>query len=413
MGMSDAYLAYVNRMREKQELAEMQVLGTAMTRPKLLPAIMAKVEPGLFRREAHRTLADAIWALHAAGQDVTYEALLDWLTGHDKMDVIGGPLALHDIQRWGDAHTDACDEMLAIQRRRHVVETLQRGVVDATNPVEHPDAVVAEVLGRLRQPREFDDSDRILTTDELLAQPVRDWLIDGIVPQGLTVLFGAPKAGKSYVALRVAWTVATGVPFYRRRLGADGTGRVLYLAGEGVDDMRLRTHALVEATDVHPGGNLMWWTEPLALTSQRDAAKLRLTVEQSGAKLVVVDTWTRLSGVRRENDAGESAAALRPLEDLCHQGVSVLVVHHAGASGERARGSTVLDGAAESLIQVNRRYEDPATKLTPLNEVRVRPWAVRRGTGFQEFTLRWFPVGRDAVLEEPHWNPPVAQGSLL
>ena len=409
--MSDRTRAWLERQNEKRDAAEFRVLGTCLMYPEQLPLVMAKLDPSTFKREAHRVLADTIWSLERDGKPVSMETVTDRLAGNGKLDVVGGPVAVFDVYAAGEQSTRAVEELLELEHRREVWQALNDGMAQVLNPDVEPSDVVADTLGKLTRSRDLDDDDPVMTTDELLALDVPGWLIDGIIPPGLTVLFGAPKSGKTYVAMQVAWSVATGTPFYRRKLTERDPQRVLYLVGEGLADVNLRARALVTSTDVHPGGNLQWWSERLSLVRQRDAAKLRLRVQETGAKLVVVDTWTRFSGLHNENDAGAAAAAIGVLEDLCHDGVSVLVVHHSGSSGERVRGSTVMDGAAESLIHVGRKYDDATGR--PANEVTVAPHQVRRGTGFAPFRLKWFPVGPDAVLQEPWWEPPQSQGKLL
>jgi RecA-family ATPase len=204
------------------------------------------------------------------------------------------------------------------------------------------------------------------------------------------MLFGAPKSGKSYVALHVAWSYATGTRWFRRKCQS---GQVLYLAGEGVSDLQLRAQALVEDTNTHPGGFIRWWTDPLSLSRERDAAKLRLEVERCAAGLVIVDTWRRFSGLVDENDSGAAATAMGALEDLARSGVSVLVVHHTNSEGG-IRGSTAVHGAVESAVRVMHNPD--------LKQMELTPYLTRRGVGFSPIQLGWQPTGPDAVLREVH-----------
>src|SRR4051812_31243433 len=64
------------------------------------------------------------------------------------------------------------------------------------------------------------------------------WLIEGILPaNGLAVVFGLPKSGKSYLVADAALHVAMG----RRWAGRDVlAGGVVYIAGEGVSGLKRR-----------------------------------------------------------------------------------------------------------------------------------------------------------------------------
>jgi len=220
--------------------------------------------------------------------------------------------------------------------------------------------------------------------------PQPEWLVDGIFPQGLSIMFGAPKAGKSYLALSMAWSLATGQPWFSRNRDRLPQ-QVLYLAGEGVGDLRLRAEALLEHTNTHPGGRLSWWPVSLQLSNATDAARLRLEVEKLDAKVVIVDTWARYAGVRDENDAAQTQQAVNALEALTREGVSVVVVHHASKQGVM-RGSSALAGAVEAAVRVE------INDVT--GQVRMSSEMARRGSGFKDITLAYRRSGPDSVLTE-------------
>lgn len=378
---------WADRQREKRDLAEVRTLGTAIAYPDLADEVVAKVEPALFRRDAHRTIAEAVWSLRRDGKPCDLETVTDRLVGWGKIDHVGGPAQVWDLVSVAEPDTTATDELIAVERRRQVWQACHDGTTAITNPDVEPDDVAADVAGALHSRERFDDSGP-MTTDELLALDAPPWLVDGIFPSGVSMLFGAPKTGKSYVALQVAWSYATGTKWFRRQCQQ---GQVLYLAGEGVSDLRLRVEALVEDSDLHPGGNIRWWTDPLSLSKERDAAKLRLAVEQIGASLVVVDTWRRFSGLVDENDAGAAAQAIGALEDLARRGTSVLVVHHTNAEGG-IRGSTAVAGAVESAVRTVHFPDEGRVVLTP--------YLTRRGVGFSDIELGWQRCGPDSVLRE-------------
>ncbi len=66
----------------------------------------------------------------------------------------------------------------------------------------------------------------------LMAQPLRppNFIVDSLLSQGLHILAGSPKVGKSWLALWLAVTVAKGEPVWGM---AVKPGSVLYLCLEG------------------------------------------------------------------------------------------------------------------------------------------------------------------------------------
>src|SRR3990172_4718263 len=69
------------------------------------------------------------------------------------------------------------------------------------------------------------------TVGELLAAdfPEPDWIVPGMIPIGLTYLAGRPKIGKSWLALQLAHSKATGGIFLQERVSQ---GNVLFIALE-------------------------------------------------------------------------------------------------------------------------------------------------------------------------------------
>ena len=87
--------------------------------------------------------------------------------------------------------------------------------------------------------------------DYLRNMPPIDWVIgdgdSGIITQhGLSVMYGAPGAGKSFVALDMALSISTGTPWQGI---PTRQGKVLYIAGEGVGGLGKR----LKAWEAHNG----------------------------------------------------------------------------------------------------------------------------------------------------------------
>ena len=63
---------------------------------------------------------------------------------------------------------------------------------------------------------EQDISTPIYTAAELmkLEFPPTQWLIEGLLPEGLTVLSGAPRIGKSWLSLQIALSITTASPLF-------------------------------------------------------------------------------------------------------------------------------------------------------------------------------------------------------
>lgn len=58
-----------------------------------------------------------------------------------------------------------------------------------------------------------------ISAAKLMEQPIepREFVVRGLLPQGLSILGGAPKIGKSWLVLDLCLHVATGEPFWGYR----------------------------------------------------------------------------------------------------------------------------------------------------------------------------------------------------
>lgn len=189
--------------------------------------------------------------------------------------------------------------------------------------------------------------------------PEPRWAVPGLVAEGLTLLAGAPKLGKSWLALCLALSIATG----GKALGkVDVTpGDVLYLALE--DNGRRLTSRLraVLGPDQAPERlRLAIQCEPIA---EGGAARIGAWLDRTpDARLVIVDVFTKVRGRTSEKanryDADYQAmSALKALADA-HE-VAMIVVHHTRkADGvdflDAVSGTQGLAGAADAVMVLTR-----------------------------------------------------------
>src|SRR3990167_7919183 len=103
---------------------------------------------------------------------------------------------------------------------------------------------------------------RLYSMTELLRLPPPEWLIKHYLPAGgLVGLYGQPGHYKSFVAIDMAMSVATGQPWQ----GADTRrGHVIYVAAEGGTGIAKRGHAWLQEHQVDPAqADIAWLTESI------------------------------------------------------------------------------------------------------------------------------------------------------
>lgn len=115
-----------------------------------------------------------------------------------------------------------------------------------------------------------------------------EFIIDGMIPVGLTFLSGAPKTRKSFLALQMAIAVAQGKPFFGRETR---TCDVVYLDLEGSKSrISARTAGMVEAVP----RNLFVTNSTDAKLADGLVDMLRLLHQQRPSiRFMVIDTYNR------------------------------------------------------------------------------------------------------------------------
>lgn len=210
---------------------------------------------------------------------------------------------------------------------------------------------------------------RFVAANSMPIKPVA-WLVDQYVEEdALTVMYGPPGKGKSFVALDLSCCIASGIEFHGH---AVKPGVSIYVAGEGHNGLARRLHAWTQLNNVVVP-QLMFISEaPTDLSSATNAVQVAEAVQAiadttgEAPVLIVIDTMARNFG-GDENSATDVGQFIRNVDALRrHWKATVLIVHHSGKDSDRgARGSSALKGAADAEYEVSRNEDDKIIRLTP------------------------------------------------
>lgn len=197
-----------------------------------------------------------------------------------------------------------------------------------------------------------------------------EWMVRNLVPaSGMSVMFGEPGCGKSFLALDLSLHVATGTPWFGAPVAAGG---VVYVAAEGQGGFRKRVIAFRNAHDAPAETPFALLPETIDLRDDKaDASRIiAAAVGLSGRwrtpiKLIVIDTLARVLGGGDENVAGDMGALIRNIDCIEKEtGAHVLVVHHKPKDGQRTpRGHSSLMGAADAAFEIEA-YDGGLKALT-------------------------------------------------
>ncbi|MGA2542460.1 MAG: AAA family ATPase [Verrucomicrobiota bacterium] len=208
--------------------------------------------------------------------------------------------------------------------------------------------------------------------------PQTQWLVEGLwSEQAVGILGGEPKCCKSFLALDVAVSVASGAACLRQFPVRRSGPVLLFPAEDSLAVVRQRLEGIAAAAQV-PFASLpveVITAPSLRLDTPTDRSRLSHTVQQLRPILLILDPMIRLHRVD-ENDASQIAGLLSYLRELQRQfQLAVILVHHArkdsnsSRPGQALRGSSELHGWGDSNLYMRRK----GSQLTLSTEHRAAP----------------------------------------
>lgn len=229
------------------------------------------------------------------------------------------------------------------------------------------------------------------------AIPPMRWAVQGLLPEGVAFLAGAPKLGKSYAALALCCGIAQGEDVFAY-FPAQAAGDCLYLA---LEDGQRRLHTRLK--ELMPDGA---WPErayyetrwPRLPEGGSEALEAWLG-QHPEARLVIIDTFALLKPEvigRGKSDAyAEDYAAVRGVKEIADRyGVCILLITHRN-KGEHSdwvntmTGTTGLSGSADTLLNMARPEQARTAEQRDEAELRLTgrdvlegAWALKRSDGW-------------------------------
>lgn len=196
---------------------------------------------------------------------------------------------------------------------------------------------------------------RVYDTDELLRMPPPTWQIQDVIPaNGFVGLYGPSGGGKTFVALDMALSVASGRPWQGKEVEP---GFVIYVSAEGTSGLGKRIRAWMAPNGITNTSDLDigWITEGLPVyagSESLEALFARFAELDRNPDLVILDTLARCfeGDENLQKDMNPFVAGVDRIRT--ELGATVIIVHHTNADASRERGNTAFRGAANTMICV-------------------------------------------------------------
>jgi len=183
-----------------------------------------------------------------------------------------------------------------------------------------------------------------------LAPESQSWLIETLwSEQAVGIIGGEPKCCKSFLALDMAVSVASGAPCLRRYVPARTGGVLLFAAEDALCVVRQRLDGICRAEGLDLAElEIHVITAPtLRLDTATDQRRLTKTVAELRPTMLLLDPFVRLHRID-ENASSEVAPLLGYLRELQRRyQLAVVLVHHARKGANRLRPGQALRGSSE------------------------------------------------------------------
>jgi hypothetical protein len=192
-------------------------------------------------------------------------------------------------------------------------------------------------------------------------QPPRA-IVDNFLYEGLTILAGMPKFGKSFMSLNMALSISSGASLF-------GSLRVnqcnvLYLALEdSANRVKERADVICRTLNVMPPDNLFIKNDGVLPMFSGGLDQLEFFIQSQLVSLVIIDTFAKFTMGRKRssNIYDDDYIASQSLHDLAMKyHMSIIAVHHTNKRQDvnhfldNVSGSNGVIAAADSVMVIKR-----------------------------------------------------------
>ena len=192
----------------------------------------------------------------------------------------------------------------------------------------------------------------LITSDYDLSEEPPPFLVDGIIHESMTLLYGQTCSGKSTIAAALAVALANGAThFLGRKIANDGQRMTVGIVAGDPCGAREYTRRLVETKAI--GTGRIYVNEPHRPTRQETWEEVRETAEQHGWQFVIVDNLSSFVPGSLNDDVSVKMF-YQQIDAFPRNGIPVLVVAHTSDKWSDRGPSRIPMGS--SLIRFGPRW---------------------------------------------------------
>jgi len=368
--------------------AERNILGAVLIDGGFSNAAMKTARellvPDDFFLEQHRRIFRNMLFLDADSKPIELVSIVESLKQNRELDAAGGPAYVASLSEGMPRLSNVAYYANVVKeksRLRQIIHLTQKLQDDALAGYASADEISAQMESFANQPTRGENPAVIVDFHELLSLPLPEprWMIEPLLTRGGTMmLYSWAGWGKSYIATELAFSLAVGseVIFggHRGPGGAwplHGPCRVLYLYGE-MHGSKIRER-IIHITKAHgtaapektflgvmskdyqliPRAPRSAHTWRPSISTSTDRRHIEESLFGDGYELLVLDNISTLWSTALEDQSKQIAILKDWFIDLNMRGVMVLVLQHAGKSGDFLGDSSQIH-ILDSLVKLKR-----------------------------------------------------------
>ena len=195
--------------------------------------------------------------------------------------------------------------------------------------------------------------------ETLMTMPLEriNFIIENLLSEGLHILAGSPKVGKSWLALWLSVAIAKGQEVWGNKV-KEGTS--LYLCFE--DSQTRIQNRLFDIID-EASHKVNFCTENAMLGGDLEERIVNFINENPDTVLIIIDTLQMIRPTSKDHNYANDYSDLRILKDLADKyGIAILLIHHLRKEYDkdpfnRISGTTGIQGVVDSsfiLVEESR-----------------------------------------------------------
>lgn len=204
-------------------------------------------------------------------------------------------------------------------------------------------------------------------------EPIR-FIVDTLIPQGLHILAGSPKIGKSWLVLWICLKVANGEDVWNLKTEK---GTTLYL---GLEDSIARIQSRLYDITEDASSDVHFATVAESIGNGIEEQIYNFYSNHPDTNLIVIDTFQKIRMLSNDNAYAadyKDIAALKSIADRLK--IAILIIHHLRKQKDddpmnMVSGTTGITGAVDSsyVLDKSKRHGDTATLYCTGRDIEYR-----------------------------------------